>query len=71
MTTPLCPSCRDPRIVRIRRSNPLLKVLSLLGYYPWNCENCGHHFGRRDRGRARGGSERPVTAKDQIRPHAD
>lgn len=73
MMTPLCPLCRDTRIVRIRRSSPLLRVLSLLGYYPWNCENCGHHFERRDRGRVRGGGERsmPAAVQDQIRPHSD
>ena len=39
-----CPDCRNREIRRRRRSNITLFLVSLLGKWPYHCEECGSDF---------------------------
>jgi hypothetical protein len=46
----LCPKCGSQDVYRSRRRKPE-KILSVLGFYPFHCEDntCNHRFYRRTR----------------------
>ncbi len=44
-----CPDCRSHALRRRRRSGFLLYVVSLVGHWPYQCDECGSNFMLRKR----------------------
>ena len=52
MDNPLCPRCANVATRRVRRQGFLqLRLLPLLGLYPWECTTCRKLFSDRNRGK--------------------
>ncbi len=51
MSEPVCPKCHETRCSRRRRADPFEFLLSLFGFYPWECGGCGKTFIRKKRGK--------------------
>jgi len=43
-TVMFCPDCRNRSIRRRKRSNLTLYLVSLVGKWPYHCEECGSDF---------------------------
>jgi DNA-directed RNA polymerase subunit RPC12/RpoP len=41
---PICPECRSYNLRRRKRDSAVLFFLSLVGRWPYACENCGTRF---------------------------
>jgi hypothetical protein len=49
MPAAACPDCRSHALRRRKRSGFLLYVVSLLGQWPYQCDECGSNFMLRNR----------------------